>query len=80
MRCAIRDDDTSYFTRPEQLERVYGRYWDRIPVSLAVVPCHASTRSKAIPPEHREGHRSFPLADNLPLVEYLRAQVAAGRV
>ena len=80
MKVAIRDDDTSFFTRPEQLERVYGRYWDRIPVSLAVVPCHASTRSKGIPPEHWEGVRSFPLADNLELVEYLRAQVGAGRV
>ena len=37
MRCAIRDDDTSFFTRPDDLERVYGRYWGRgIPVSLAV--------------------------------------------
>ncbi len=80
MRCAIRDDDTSFFTRPEQLERVYGRYWDRIPVSLAVVPCHASTRSKGIPPEHWEGVRSFPLGDNLALVEYLRDGVHAGRV
>ena len=80
MRCAIRDDDTSFFTRPEQLERVYGRYWDRIPVSLAVVPCHASTPSKGIPAEHWEGVRSFPIADNLELVEYLREQVRAGRV
>jgi hypothetical protein len=80
LRVAIRDDDTSYFTRPEQIERVYGRYWDRLPVSLAVVPCHASTRSKGIPAEHWEGVRAFPLADNLALVEYLRAQVARRRV
>ena len=79
MRVAIRDDDTSFFTRPEQLERVYGRYWERIPVSLAVVPCHASTRSKGIPLEHWEGGRSFPLAENVLLVEYLRAQIGAGR-
>ena len=80
MRVAIRDDDTCFFTRPEQLARVYGRYWDRVPVSLAVVPCHASTRSKGIPAEHWEGVRSFPLAENLELVEYLREQVRAGRV
>jgi peptidoglycan/xylan/chitin deacetylase (PgdA/CDA1 family) len=79
VRCAIRDDDTSFFTHPEQLERVYGRYWDRIPISLAVVPAHASTRSKAIPPEHWEGERDFPLGDNVELVEYLRHQVGSGR-
>src|SRR6188474_3008591 len=64
LRAAIRDDDTCFFTTPEALERVYGRYWDRIPISLAVVPVHASTRSKGIPPEHWEGEREFPLGEN----------------
>ena len=80
MRCAIRDDDTSFFTRPEQLERVYRRYWDRIPISLAVVPAHASTRSKAIPPEHWDGGPDFPIGENLELIDFLRRQVRAGRV
>lgn len=80
MKFVIRDDDTSFFTRPEQLERVYGRYWDRVPISLAIVPVHASTRSKAIPPQHWEGHAEFPLGDNLELVAFLREAIAAGRV
>lgn len=80
MLFAIRDDDTSFFTRPEQLEWVYGRFWDRVPISLAVVPCHASTRSKAIPPEHWQGVRHFPVGDNLELVEYLDRKRSAGRV
>lgn len=80
LRAAIRDDDTCYFTRPEALERVYGQYWDRIPVSLAVVPAHASTRSKGIPREYWEGDRVFPLGDNLELVEFLRAGVRDGRL
>jgi hypothetical protein len=80
MRCAIRDDDTCFFTTPDALERAYGRYWDRIPVSLAVVPVHASTRSKGIPPEHWEGDQEFPLGENLALVDFLRNGVAAGRL
>jgi|SRR6266540_2166250 len=80
MRFAIRDDDTNFFTRPEQLERVYGGYWDRIPISLAVVPAHASTRSKAIPPQHWNGVRDFPLGGNLELVEFLRRQLRTGRI
>jgi len=35
---AIRDDDTSFFTRPEELEAVYRSLWGQIPISLAVVP------------------------------------------
>ncbi|MFN8526418.1 MAG: DUF2334 domain-containing protein [Chloroflexota bacterium] len=80
MRFAIRDDDTSFFTQPEQLQRVYGEYWDRIPISLAVVPSHASTRSKGIPPEHWEGIRHFPLGDNPALISFLSEQVQRGRV
>lgn len=79
MRAAIRDDDTCFFTTPSALERVYGRYWDRIPISLAVVPAHASTRSKGIPQEHWEGDREFPLADNPELVQFLKDGAAAGR-
>src|SRR5262249_51352287 len=80
LRAAIRDDDTCYFTTPEALERVYGRYWDRIPISLAVVPVHASTRSKGIPEEHWEGDQEFPLGENRPLVEFLRQGAADGRL
>jgi peptidoglycan/xylan/chitin deacetylase (PgdA/CDA1 family) len=80
VRCAIRDDDTNFFTRPEELERVYGRYWGRIPISLAVVPAHASTRSGAIPAQCWGGSSEFPLGDNLELVAALREQLRAGRV
>ena len=80
VRFAIRDDDTSFFTRPEQLERVYGRYWGRIPISLAVVPVHASTRSKAIPPGHWQGDREFPLGENTELLAFLRRKVSIGHV
>ena len=80
MRCAIRDDDTCFFTTPAALERVYGRYWDRIPISLAVVPVHASTRSKGIPPEHWEGEEEFPLGENQELVEFLRDGAQTGRL
>lgn len=80
MKFALRDDDTNFFTRPEQLEQAYADLWDRVPVSLAIVPVHAATRSKAIPASYWEGDQEFPLADNAELVAFLREQVAAGRV
>lgn len=79
MKFALRDDDVNYFTRPEQLERAYGAYWDRLPISLAIVPFHAATRSKAIPPAYWEGEGEFPLAENASLVAYLRELIASGR-
>ena len=35
---AIRDDDTSYYTHPEELAAVYKGIWDTVPVSLSVIP------------------------------------------
>lgn len=80
MKVALRDDDTSFFTAPEQLEAVYHDVWDRLPVSLAVVPRAAGFRDKAIPEKYWQAARAFPLEENAALVEYLRRQLAAGRV
>lgn len=80
VRFAIRDDDANFFTRPEQLERVYGEIWQWAPVSIAAVPFHASTRSGAIPAEHWDGDGQFPLADNGEILSYLIEQQRAGRV
>ena len=41
----LRDDDTNYFTRPEELQTAYGEFWDVLPVTLAVIPfAHGSER------------------------------------
>ena len=77
---AIRDDDTSFFTSPDELDAVYAPYWGKIPVSLATVPFSV--------PEHRG--RSFnnryppdeemPLGENKLLVEWLREKIQLGHV
>lgn len=78
---AIRDDDTSFFTRPEELIQVYSDIWDQVPVSLSVVPFHGRTKTKAIPPEYRNGGSElFPIGDNPELVAFLREQKAKGRI
>ena len=51
MEFCIRDDDTSYFTSPDELEAVYGEVSVHGPVSLAVVPYHRAGTSKGVP-EH----------------------------
>ncbi|MBN1202571.1 MAG: DUF2334 domain-containing protein, partial [Anaerolineae bacterium] len=80
MRFCIRDDDTSFFTRPDDLENCYAALWAGGPVSLAVVPFHKGCRSKGIPEAYHATGDTYPLGDNHELVKYLREQVSAGRV
>ena len=79
MYFCIRDDDTNFFTTPEDLEHAYGEISQWGPVSLAIVPfCRAGT-SKAVPGKFR-GHMSIhPLHQNPSLVEYLRERISQGR-
>ena len=80
MKFAIRDDDTNYFTKPEDLERVYGDVWDKVPVSLAVIPFVGGGKIEAIPSEYWRGDKVSPLGENEGLVEFLKEQIAKGRV
>ncbi len=80
MKVAIRDDDTSYFTTPEALDRVYGDVWDRIPVCLAVVPFAIGYEQRGIPPEHWHSGESFALDRNPALVSFLRELIGSKRV
>ena len=79
MQFCIRDDDTSYFTSPAQLEEAYGEVSRWGPVSLAVVPFHRAGTSKGVPEAYRGRWSVHPLHENGDLVDYLRDRVAAGR-
>jgi hypothetical protein len=75
----IRDDDTSFFTSPEQLDQAYGEVSRWGPVSLAVVPFHRAGTSKGVPERFRGRWSVHALHENHALVEYLRQGIAAGR-
>jgi hypothetical protein len=79
MYFCIRDDDTSFFTSPDELERAYGEVSQWGPISLAIVPfCRAGT-SKAVPEKFRGQWSVHPLQENQPLIEYLRSGITRGR-
>ncbi len=79
MQFCIRDDDTSFFTSPDELERAYGEVSQHGPVSLAIVPfCRAGT-SRWVPEDHRRSWSIHPLEENGALVEYLKGSIAKGR-
>jgi hypothetical protein len=80
VKVALRDDDTSYFTRPEVIEALYRDIWQRAPVCLAVVPCAIGYQNPGIPKEHWRSGIAFPLDQNPAIVERLREWIGAGRV
>jgi Uncharacterized protein conserved in bacteria (DUF2334) len=79
MKVAIRDDDTSYFTSPDALERVYRDVWDHVPVCLAVVPFAIGYPQPGIPREYWSSNEPMPLDRNQALVSFLRELIAGGR-
>lgn len=79
MYFCIRDDDTSFFTSPEELDRAYGEISKWGPISLAVVPFHRAGTSKGVPEKFRGRWTIHPLHENQELVEYLRSNAANGR-
>lgn len=87
----IRDDDTSYFTNPTHLEKIYSPLWEQdYPVALSVIPAHrADVRVKhregqpydpCIPPEYRGQAKEFLVTENKILCEYLNQKVKEGLV
>jgi predicted deacetylase len=80
VKVAIRDDDTCYFTAPEELERVYGDVWDQVPVCVATVPCAVGYERAGIPKEHWRSGIPFPIAQNRDIVAALRQWAAARRL
>ncbi len=72
MRFAIRDDDTSYFTKPEELEQAYS-FVKEGPISLSVVPYTVPEHEKGVTP-YGPGipFGYYPVGDSSALVEYLK--------
>ncbi len=78
MRFAIRDDDISYFTEPDQLEKVYSGIWEKCPISLAVIPfLHGS--ANFVPDAHKND-RVYPIGENKSLIRFIRKKINEGRV
>jgi hypothetical protein len=79
MHFCIRDDDTNFFTSPDDLDQAYGAISQWGPVSLAVVPFHKAGTSKAIPEKYRGRWTVHPLHENRQLVDYLRSGIHKGQ-
>ena len=79
MRLAIRDDDTSYFTSPAELEAVYAPLGAGVPVSLTITPFAVESFHRGDLLRFYQGAVPRPLGENAELTAYLRQGIAAGR-
>lgn len=70
MKIAIRDDDVSFVTKPEELEDAYGEVWKAVPISLAIIPFVKGSQEKAF----------LPVGDNQALLVYLQDKLARGQL
>ena len=76
VRLIIRDDDCNYFTRPEDIERVYSQIPD-FPVSFATVPTIMDVAGGC--PETKGNITPRGIGDNAELVSYLKKRYEEGK-
>ena len=73
MKVAIRDDDTSYFTKPADLQKAYDFLSDEDCVSLSVVPYTVPVhRGDVYPYGKKIAMDYYDIAKNMELLEYLK--------
>jgi len=80
MKFAIRDDDVNFFTKPEDLEKVYNDIWNICPVSFAVIPFVKGMVSPMIPEKYWNEKKYFPIGENFGLVAYLKEKIKEKKI
>ena len=79
MKFAIRDDDTSFFTKPDDLEKAYD-FLNGGCVSLSVVPWTVPVHKDDVFPYGKGIEYGFyDVADNHELIDYLKEQIPQGK-
>lgn len=78
MNLIIRDDDVSYFTKLEDLERWYSDIWDKTPIHLAVIPLIWAGGDET--PLDRREDKLYSIKENKKLCDYLRKKKKEGKV
>lgn len=80
MQFCIRDDDTNYFTNPDELELAYQDFWRYGPISISITPFQKGCKTKAVPAKYQLTGEIYPIDENIELVNYLRKKLRQGHI
>ena len=79
MKVAIRDDDTAFFTRPEELKKAYDFLRPGDCISLSIVPFTVPVHKDCVFPYGKDLECGYyDIANNKELLAYLRKEKARG--
>lgn len=89
MRVAIRDDDTNFFTTPEQLEACYRDIWHTVPPTLFLISKIKGNWQEWVHRIYREKQQTdwqawqadnivYPVEQNKPLIFFLKEKIKEG--
>lgn len=91
MRLAIRDDDTNFFTTPEELEACYGDIWQELPPTLCLISKVKGNWQHWVHQIYKTRHETdwdawtadnqiYPIEDNPTLVSFLQEKIRSGQL
>ena len=77
----IRDDDTCFFTKPEDIEWAYKDFYNTYPVTLAATPfLKESFLSWQVSSEFWHTKEIFDIGNNKELIKYLKSKIKEGKI
>jgi len=80
----IRDDDISYFTTPQVLENVWGKWYGKVNILFAVTPFMVEMEEFNIKnrefSSHQLGKKEFDISKNTELIEYIKMLLSKGYI
>ena len=90
MRMAIRDDDTNYFTTPQDLEGCYHDIWTDTPVTFCVITKVKGDWQNWVHKIYKDKHATdwaawsrddepHPIEENIELIDYLKLRLTEGK-
>ena len=91
MRFAIRDDDTNFYTQPEDLERCYHDIWNDFPPTLSIISKVKGNWLYWVHQIYKDKHNTdwqawtadntiYPIEDNAALITFLKNKLAEGKL
>lgn len=91
MRFAIRDDDTNYYTQPEDLQRCYGDIWNDFAPTLSLISKVKGNWLYWVHQIYKDKHQTdwtawtndntiYPIENNAALVQFMKEKIAEGKL